>query len=108
MNVDSREHVDVPRVQQIEHAAPSCPPPPPLEKILAPHEPLRGDWPVEGTTGYEVGAQLTRTLMPAQAEPLVTAAYEAFVGAVDDPREEAYRCKLRLMPRATRCPNRRW
>ncbi|MBU1336702.1 MAG: malto-oligosyltrehalose synthase [Alphaproteobacteria bacterium] len=68
-----------------------------VEKILAPHEQLRGDWPVEGTTGYEVGAQLTRILMPAHAEPAVTAAYEAFVGAVADPQEEAYRCKLRVM-----------
>ena len=31
-----------------------------VEKILAPHERLRADWPIDGTTGYEVGAQLTR------------------------------------------------
>lgn len=68
-----------------------------VEKILAPHEQLRGDWPVEGTTGYEVGAQLTRVLMPAGAEPAVSAAYQAFVGAVDEPAEETYRCKLRVM-----------
>lgn len=68
-----------------------------VEKILAPHEPLRDDWPVDGTTGYEVGAQLTRVLMPADAEPEVTAAYEAFVGAVEVPRAEAYGCKLRVM-----------
>ena len=68
-----------------------------VEKILAPHEPLRADWPVDGTTGYEVGAQLTRVLMRAEVEPTVTAAYEAFVGQTTAPEDEAYRCKLRVM-----------
>jgi (1->4)-alpha-D-glucan 1-alpha-D-glucosylmutase len=68
-----------------------------VEKILAPHEQLPSDWPVEGTTGYEVGAQLTRVLMQAEAEPAVTAVYQEFVGAVDAPHDEAYRCKLRVM-----------
>lgn len=68
-----------------------------VEKILAPHEMLRADWPVDGTTGYEIGAQLTRLLVPADAEARVTATYEAFVGETTDPAEEAYRCKLRVM-----------
>ena len=68
-----------------------------VEKILAPHEPLRTDWPVDGTTGYEVGAQLTRVLMQADAEPAVTAAYDAFVPRATPPQQEAYRCKLRVM-----------
>lgn len=68
-----------------------------VEKILAPHEPLRADWPVDGTTGYEVGAQLTRILMQAEAEPAVTAAYGAFVPHPTTPEDEAYRCKLRVM-----------
>lgn len=68
-----------------------------VEKILAPHELLRADWPVEGTTGYEVGAQLTRLLVPAHAEAEVTAAYGAFAGETTQTAEEAYRCKLRVM-----------
>ena len=68
-----------------------------VEKILARHEPLRPDWPVDGTTGYEVGAQLTRVLMRAESEPAVTAAYEAFVGQATAPEDEAYGCKLRVM-----------
>lgn len=68
-----------------------------VEKILAPHEQLRADWPVDGTTGYEIGAQLTRFLTPAQAEAEVTAAYQSFVGDTTEPEEEAHRCKLRVM-----------
>ncbi len=34
-----------------------------VEKILAPHEPLRADWPVDGTTGYEVTNQLLDLLI---------------------------------------------
>ncbi|QQR34834.1 malto-oligosyltrehalose synthase [Devosia oryziradicis] len=68
-----------------------------VEKILAPHEQLRADWPVDGTTGYEIGAQLTRLLTPARAEAAVTAAYRDFVGDGPEPGEEAYRCKLRVM-----------
>ncbi|HTO27178.1 MAG TPA: malto-oligosyltrehalose synthase [Devosia sp.] len=68
-----------------------------VEKILAPHEQLRADWPVDGTTGYEIGAQLTRVLTPAQAEAEVTAAYQSFVGETTEPEEEAHRCKRRVM-----------
>lgn len=68
-----------------------------VEKILAPHEYLRRDWPVDGTTGYEVGAQLTRLLIPQEAEPALTAAYEAIAGPVPAFAKEAYRCKLRVM-----------
>ncbi|WP_162783392.1 malto-oligosyltrehalose synthase [Devosia naphthalenivorans] len=68
-----------------------------IEKILAPHEQLRADWPVDGTTGYEFGAQLTRVLTSAAGEEQVTKTYQDFVGAVPDPHEEAYHCKLRVM-----------
>ena len=68
-----------------------------VEKILAPHELLRTDWPTDGTTGYEVGTQLTRLLVSPQAEPGLTTSYEAFVGEATAPAEEAYRCKLRVM-----------
>ena len=68
-----------------------------VEKILAPHERLRADWPVEGTTGYEVGAELTRLLVSGAAQAEVTATYEAFAGQTAEPAEEAYRCKLRVM-----------
>lgn len=68
-----------------------------IEKILAPHEQLRSDWPVDGTTGYEFGAQLTRVLTNASGEEQVTRIYRDFVGPVKEPHEEAYHCKLRVM-----------
>lgn len=68
-----------------------------VEKILAPHEWLRTDWPVDGTTGYEVGAQLSRLLTPRQGEAAVAGAYADFVGEVTEPHDEVYRCKLRVM-----------
>ncbi|WIY53572.1 malto-oligosyltrehalose synthase [Devosia sp. YIM 151766] len=68
-----------------------------VEKILAPHEAIRADWPVEGTTGYEVGAQLTRVLMHEPGEAEVTASYIAFTGDLTPVPEQAYQCKLRVM-----------
>jgi (1->4)-alpha-D-glucan 1-alpha-D-glucosylmutase len=68
-----------------------------IEKILAPHEPLRPDWPIDGTTGYEFGAQLTRVLTNPAGEQQVTRTYSDFVGEVRTPHDEAYHCKLRVM-----------
>jgi (1->4)-alpha-D-glucan 1-alpha-D-glucosylmutase len=68
-----------------------------VEKILAPHESLPARWPVEGTTGYEVGAQLTRLLVQDSAQAAVTACYASFVGDVTPPEEEAYLSRLRVM-----------
>ncbi len=68
-----------------------------VEKILAPHEALRADWPIDGTTGYEVGAQLIRVLTRGAGEPAVSQNYATFVGEVTPLHEEVYRCKLRVM-----------
>ena len=68
-----------------------------IEKILAPHERLRPDWPVDGTTGYEFGALLTRLLIPAAAVAALTQTYADFVGPVLDPVGLEYQCKLRVM-----------
>lgn len=68
-----------------------------VEKILAPHERLRADWPVEGSTGYEFGAQLTRVLTNPSGEAPLDRTYRGFVGAMRTPEDEAYHCKLRVM-----------
>jgi (1->4)-alpha-D-glucan 1-alpha-D-glucosylmutase len=68
-----------------------------VEKILAPHERLRSDWPIDGTSGYEVGEQLTRVLMQPAGEAAVTEAYADFVGDVVDAEAESYNCRLRVM-----------
>lgn len=68
-----------------------------IEKILGSHERLRASWPIEGTTGYEAGALLTRLLVPAGSEPSLTATYADFVGEVAPLEDETYACKLRVM-----------
>lgn len=42
-----------------------------VEKILGPHETLPGDWPVDGTTGYDFMEEVSSLIHPAQgAQPL--------------------------------------
>lgn len=53
-----------------------------VEKVLAHSEPWPG-WPVDGTTGYEFAALVTRVLTVAEAEAPLTAFYEAFTGLSD-------------------------
>lgn len=53
-----------------------------VEKILAPGEALP-PWPVDGTTGYEFGALVTRLLTASEAEAPLTALYERFTGLSD-------------------------
>jgi (1->4)-alpha-D-glucan 1-alpha-D-glucosylmutase len=68
-----------------------------VEKILARHEGLREDWPVEGTTGYEFTNLLLGLLVdPAGAEGL-TRAYADFAGEVPVFAEVVRACKLRIM-----------
>lgn len=55
-----------------------------VEKILAPHEQLRPDWDVEGTTGYEFASTVTRLLTDPTGERSLTATYEEFTGRTDD------------------------
>jgi (1->4)-alpha-D-glucan 1-alpha-D-glucosylmutase len=40
-----------------------------VEKILAPREQLPAEWPVQGTTGYELGAMLSAVLIDSSAAP---------------------------------------
>ncbi len=55
-----------------------------VEKILARHERLRGDWPVAGTTGYEFISQVSNLLVVADNEAAMTRAYHRFVGSAVD------------------------
>ncbi|MBA3517442.1 MAG: malto-oligosyltrehalose synthase, partial [Rhizobiales bacterium] len=62
-----------------------------VEKILAPHESIREDWGVDGTTGYEFANLVTGLLIdPAGEEPLTrfyaefTGSHEAFGDIVRD------------------------
>jgi (1->4)-alpha-D-glucan 1-alpha-D-glucosylmutase len=68
-----------------------------VEKILAQHEALRRDWPVDGTTGYDfVNLALGLLVDPAGEEGL-TEAYAAFAGDTSTFGELVRDCKLRIM-----------
>ena len=68
-----------------------------VEKILASHEQLRADWPVEGTTGYDYLNLALGVLVDTSAEAAFTETYGAFAGAGDEFEEIARLCKLRIM-----------
>ena len=68
-----------------------------VEKILAPHEQLRADWPVEGTTGYDYLNLALGILVDPSAEAAFTETYGAFAGASDEFEEIARLCRLRIM-----------
>ena len=68
-----------------------------VEKILAQHEALREDWPVDGTTGYDFVNQVTELMVNSQGEASLTAAYEGFTGKSVEFDETVRRSKLRIM-----------
>ena len=51
-----------------------------VEKVLADAEVLPPSWPVDGTTGYEFGAAVTRLFLPPEREAAVTAFHDACTG----------------------------
>jgi (1->4)-alpha-D-glucan 1-alpha-D-glucosylmutase len=51
-----------------------------VEKILAAHETLREDWPIDGTTGYEFLNQVTALLIDSSAEAAFSDCYTQFTG----------------------------
>src|SRR5437764_1515722 len=67
-----------------------------VEKILEPGEPLRADWPVEGTTGYEFANDVTALFVdPAGEEPL-TKLYAELTGERRPFAEVAHEAKLEV------------
>ena len=68
-----------------------------VEKILAPHETLRDDWPVDGTTGYEFTNLVLGLLVDPAGEAALSQTYIGFA-AVDATIGEIVRdCKMRIM-----------
>ena len=68
-----------------------------VEKILSPHEFLRADWPVEGTTGYDYLNLSLGLLVDTEAEEAFTQTYASFTGDAVEFEETARLCKLRIM-----------
>jgi (1->4)-alpha-D-glucan 1-alpha-D-glucosylmutase len=68
-----------------------------VEKILAHHEALRADWPVEGTTGYEFANLVLGLLVDPAGEAGFTQTYAAFAQDHRPFGEIVRDCKLRIM-----------
>jgi (1->4)-alpha-D-glucan 1-alpha-D-glucosylmutase len=68
-----------------------------VEKILARHEALREDWPVEGTTGYEFANLVLGLLVDPSGEEGFTRAYTDFAGQHRPFDQIIYDCKIRIM-----------
>jgi (1->4)-alpha-D-glucan 1-alpha-D-glucosylmutase len=67
-----------------------------VEKILARHEALREDWPVEGTTGYEFANLVLGLLVDPSGEDGFTEVYTAFTGEHRAFDEIVRDCKIRI------------
>lgn len=68
-----------------------------VEKILAPHEALRADWQVDGTTGYEFASAVTRLLTDPRGEQALTDVYGDYVGSVRALAEEERTAKRNII-----------
>ncbi len=68
-----------------------------VEKILAPHERLREDWPIAGTTGYDFLNRVNGLFVNAEAEGVLHRAYERFIGAQAIFEEITYQSKKQAM-----------
>jgi (1->4)-alpha-D-glucan 1-alpha-D-glucosylmutase len=68
-----------------------------LEKILARHENLREDWPVEGTTGYEFTNLILGLLVDSGGELGLTGIYHSFTGQTEPFPAIVRDAKLRIM-----------
>jgi len=68
-----------------------------VEKVLGRHEGLREDWPVDGATGYDFGAQLTALLVDSKAENTLTNFYWEFTGEIEPLAELVRESKIRIM-----------
>ncbi|ALG73316.1 alpha-amylase [Azospirillum thiophilum] len=68
-----------------------------VEKILARHERLREDWPIDGTTGYEFANLMGGLFVDPKGEEAFSRLYAGFIGN-DEPFEEVVRkSKIRIM-----------
>jgi (1->4)-alpha-D-glucan 1-alpha-D-glucosylmutase len=68
-----------------------------VEKILARHETLREDWPVEGTTGYEFTNLVLGLLIDPAGEEGSTRAYAEFTGETRSFAQIVREAKLGIM-----------
>jgi (1->4)-alpha-D-glucan 1-alpha-D-glucosylmutase len=68
-----------------------------VEKILASHEYLAEDWPVDGTTGYDFSAAVTGLFVYSPAERGFDRVYRDFTGQREDYESMLYGCKREVI-----------
>ncbi len=68
-----------------------------VEKILEPHEKLPPQWPVDGTTGYELTAALINLSVDQAAEAQLTQLYRDFTGDERTFAAHVYESKRRIV-----------
>jgi glycogen operon protein len=68
-----------------------------VEKILEPGEQLPESWLVDGTTGYDFGAQVSGLWVHRGAENAMTTLYRAFTGDSKTFAEHVYESKLHVL-----------
>ncbi|HSB61994.1 MAG TPA: malto-oligosyltrehalose synthase, partial [Vicinamibacteria bacterium] len=68
-----------------------------VEKILVGDERLRTDWPVHGTTGYEMLNRLNGLFVEPSAGPALLDLYRRFTGTADPFPDVAYECRKLVM-----------
>src|SRR5215469_10537466 len=68
-----------------------------VEKILAPHESLPANWPVQGTTGYDFLNQVLGLLIHPDGEEPLTTAYKEFTGQDEKFEDIVRQSKVRII-----------
>ena len=68
-----------------------------VEKILARHERLRADWPIDGTTGYEVANLVGGLFVDPAGEDAFIRLYRDFAGCDETFADMVRACKIRIM-----------
>jgi (1->4)-alpha-D-glucan 1-alpha-D-glucosylmutase len=68
-----------------------------VEKILARHERLRADWPIDGTTGYEFANLVGGLFVDPAGEDAFFRLYRDFAGCDETFADIVRTCKIRIM-----------
>ncbi|MFN2582460.1 MAG: malto-oligosyltrehalose synthase, partial [Candidatus Dormibacteria bacterium] len=68
-----------------------------VEKILGTHESLPDAWPVDGTTGYDFAALLTRLMVDGEHEDHMSRVYREFTGDAGDFASHACQARLQVL-----------
>ncbi len=71
-----------------------------VEKILGQDEPLRRDWPVAGSTGYDALNLINGVFVDGRAERAIDRVYRRFIGRHLDFDTVLYECKKHIMDTA--------